>query len=131
MFVKPVTGTGAEELVLSSPTQKAVEGWSPDGKFLILQRQHQLRSRRFPSSARRNHFRSSSGPGYSDHGALSPDGKWIAYRSTDLGRAEIYVQSFPVGGARWQLSTNGGSEPSWRRDGKELYFMRDRQLIRR
>jgi Tol biopolymer transport system component len=67
--------------------------------------------------------------GYCDHGAISPDGKWIAYRSADSGHVEIYLQGFPAGGARWQLSTNGGSEPSWRRDGKELYFIRDRQLF--
>jgi hypothetical protein len=46
-----------------------------------------------------------------------------------LGHVEIFVQSFPVGGTRWQLSTNGGGEPSWRRDGKELYFVRDQELF--
>ena len=64
-----------------------------------------------------------------DQAAVSPDGKWIAYRSMSMGHVEIYVQSFAAGGARWQMSTNGGSEPSWRRDGKELYFLRDRQLF--
>jgi Tol biopolymer transport system component len=128
IFIKPFTGTGAELLVVSSPTQKAVEGWSPDGKYLIYNDNTNV-IMAVPAAGEHKPFPVVSGSGFFDHGAISPDGNWIAYRSADLGRVEIYFQSFPHGGARWQLSTNGGSEPSWRRDGKELFFLRDRQLF--
>ena len=54
---------------------------------------------------------------------LSPDGKWLAYRSNESKRLEIYVVSFPTPDAKFQVSTNGGRIPVWSRDGRELYFM--------
>jgi eukaryotic-like serine/threonine-protein kinase len=58
-------------------------------------------------------------------GAISPDGRWVAYSSNDSGRREIYVQAFPGAGGpkgRWQISKEGGYEVKWRGDGKELYY---------
>ena len=55
-------------------------------------------------------------------GTLSPDGQWIAYASDERGVYEIYVQSFPAGGSKRQVSINGGMGPQFRADGKELYF---------
>jgi eukaryotic-like serine/threonine-protein kinase len=54
---------------------------------------------------------------------VSPDGKWMAYQSNESGRAEIYITAFPAGGAKWQVSSNGGTYPKWRRDGRELFFL--------
>jgi hypothetical protein len=54
---------------------------------------------------------------------LSPNGRWMAYRSNESGKFEVYVQSFPPAGGKWQVSTNGGEEPRWRRDGKELFYL--------
>ena len=58
---------------------------------------------------------------------FSPDSKWIAYQSNESGRDEIYVQAFvpyaPASGGKRQLSTNGGTNPQWRRDGRELYYL--------
>ena len=53
---------------------------------------------------------------------FSPDGRFVAYVSNESGRAEIYVQTFPDGGGKWQVSNAGGIDPSWRGDGKELYY---------
>ena len=53
---------------------------------------------------------------------ISPDGRYLAYQSTESGRNEVYVQSFPGPGGKWQISTAGGAEPRWRSDGKELYY---------
>jgi Tol biopolymer transport system component len=55
--------------------------------------------------------------------AFSPDGKYLAYRSNESGRNEVFVQSLAQNGGRWQISTAGGDEPCWRRDGKELYYV--------
>jgi Tol biopolymer transport system component len=57
------------------------------------------------------------------HGQISPDGKQLAYYSNETGRNEVYVQPFPGGAGKWQVSTNGGVFPRWRRDGRELFYM--------
>jgi Tol biopolymer transport system component len=54
---------------------------------------------------------------------FSPDGRWMAYASAESGRMEIYVQAFPASGAKWQISTGGGSYPRWRRDGSEIFYL--------
>jgi Tol biopolymer transport system component/tRNA A-37 threonylcarbamoyl transferase component Bud32 len=54
--------------------------------------------------------------------SFSPDGKWLAYANNETGRPEVYIQPFPSGPGRWQVSTAGGSRPNWRKDGKELFF---------
>lgn len=57
------------------------------------------------------------------HPALSPDGHWLAYDSNETGQSEIYVRPYPnIGDGKWQVSTNGGYEPHWRGDGKELFY---------
>ena len=56
---------------------------------------------------------------------FSPDGRWLAYSSTETGRGEIYVQPYPPTGERCEDSTEGGRQPLWRRDGKELYFVNE------
>ena len=56
-------------------------------------------------------------------GRLSPDGRWLAYVSDESGRPEVYVQTYPVTGNKWLVSTSGGAEPRWRRDGRELFYV--------
>jgi hypothetical protein len=61
---------------------------------------------------------------------LSPDGLWLAYVSEETGVPQVYVQSFPNGEQRVQVSSEGGSEPQWREDGRELFFLRtDRMMM--
>jgi serine/threonine protein kinase/Tol biopolymer transport system component len=61
---------------------------------------------------------------------FSPDGHWLAYASSESGRPEIYVQNFPLTGGKWQVSTGGGAQPRWRKDGKELFYIApDRRLM--
>jgi hypothetical protein len=54
---------------------------------------------------------------------VSPDGHWAAYVSTESGRAEVYVDSFPKPDTRITVSTSGGTQPRWRRDGRELFYL--------
>jgi len=57
-------------------------------------------------------------------GRFSPDGRWVAYRSNESGRIEIYVMPFAAAqGGKWQVSTFGGDQPRWRRDGRELFYL--------
>ena len=57
------------------------------------------------------------------HASLSPDGQRLAFASDESGRFQVYVQSFPNGKKRQLVSVSGGSEPQWRGDGRELYFL--------
>ncbi len=61
---------------------------------------------------------------------FSPDTKWLAYISDETGRLEVYVQSFPDKRGKWQISSAGGAQPRWRRDGRELYYLAfDRKMM--
>jgi len=57
------------------------------------------------------------------NGQFSPDGRWLAYETNESGVFQIVVQPFPEPAGKWQVSTNGGVQPRWRADGKELYFI--------
>jgi serine/threonine-protein kinase len=72
-----------------------------------------------------------SDPGRQWDAAFSPDGRWVAYASGESapGTAEIYVRPFPGPGGKWQVSTAGGSLPSWSRAGPELVYGMDGQLM--
>jgi hypothetical protein len=62
---------------------------------------------------------------------FSPDGQWIAYASDESGRDEVYVQAFPSGAQKRSISTSGGTQPTWRRDGTALYYLSpDNHLVR-
>ena len=56
-------------------------------------------------------------------GQFSPDGKWIAYQSNESGRVEIVVQPFPGPGGKFQISTNGGAQPRWNKNSKEIFYV--------
>jgi eukaryotic-like serine/threonine-protein kinase len=57
------------------------------------------------------------------HAQISPNGRWVAYESDESGTSEIYVQRFPSGGGKVRVSSSGGVQPRWRRDGRELYYV--------
>jgi serine/threonine protein kinase len=57
------------------------------------------------------------------NGQISPDGKWAAYASHESGDWEIYVTTFPAAAGKWQVSRGGGTEPRWRQDGKEIFYI--------
>lgn len=59
-------------------------------------------------------------------GQISPDGRWLAYASSESGDWEVYVTTFPAAQGKWQISRGGGTEPRWRGDGKELYYLNPR-----
>lgn len=60
---------------------------------------------------------------------FSPDGRWLAYVSDESGRPEIYVQPYPGPGGKWQVSTDGGTEPAWNRNARELFYRSGNKMI--
>ena len=130
LYVKLADGTAAEELITESEVQKWPTSWSPDGKLLVYT---QLTGSgdvwAVPVADDKKPvplLQSLSAEGY---GQVSPDGKWMAYQSNETGRAEIYVKPFPEGPGKWQVSTDGGQFPRWRRDGRELFFYFNNNMI--
>jgi serine/threonine protein kinase len=123
-------GAGSEEVLLKAGAT-APEAWSSDGKFITYSSMGPYASFALQMSGERKLFPLVQGKFFSEvMPRLSPNGKWFAYSSNESGRSEIYVQSFPPGGGKWQISRSGGSEPRWRQDEKELFFLGlDRKLL--
>jgi eukaryotic-like serine/threonine-protein kinase len=75
-----------------------------------------------PMSGDRKPFAIVQRPGNDSNASFSPDGRWFAYQSTETGQSEVYVQSFPPSGNQYRISKGTGFYPTWRADGKELFF---------
>jgi Tol biopolymer transport system component/tRNA A-37 threonylcarbamoyl transferase component Bud32 len=125
LFLKEASGAGQEERVTQSPNNQFINDWSPDGRFLLFTEvsgvtQYDLWL--LPLEGDRKPIPYLQTPFQEMQGRFSPDGKWIAYTSDESGRPEVYVQSFPASGAKLHASSNGGTFPLWRRDGKELFY---------
>jgi hypothetical protein len=125
LYQKSATGAGREELLLTTPQTKFATDWSPDRRFLLYQSldpQMRWDIWALPMDGDRKPFPVVQTNFEERGGQFSPDGKWIAYESNESGRFEIYLQPFPGPGAKSQISTGGGLQVRWRRDGKELFY---------
>jgi Tol biopolymer transport system component len=128
LYSKPVAGAETEEVLMASNDDVWPEDWSADGRF-IAYRRHQATTSTdllvLPMSGDPTPISVAETP-FTEHDArFSPDGRWITYVSDEAGgREEVYVQPFPPSGARWQISTEGGDDPVWRPDGRELFYLR-------
>jgi Tol biopolymer transport system component len=123
-------GSGPAVPLIESKFLLSAHGWTPDGARLLYQLEFGgqeiatgLWVMTMPGS-RSVPFRN-DGFLY-PQAALSPDGHWVAYSSNQSGRYEIYVESFPTPGRRVQVSTDGGTQPRWRRDQRSCTFCRRR-----
>ena len=125
LYAQPANASGGAELLFQSENTKVPNSWSSDGRFLLYWSSRDNGDLMLLplSGGDRKPVSFLSTPFTEMQGAFSPDGKWIAYQSSESGRYEIYVRPFPGPGGRWQVSTSGGISPRWRADGKELYYL--------
>ncbi|MFZ0816814.1 MAG: hypothetical protein WAM78_14915, partial [Candidatus Sulfotelmatobacter sp.] len=131
---RPASGGGQEEVLMdrdpsSMPVTLLSPQWSADGKYLLHIEQSGPNNAgiwALPTTGDKNPFAIVKPPSPQARIVtyrLSPDGRWLAYSSTESGREEVYVTQFPSGNGKWQVSQTGGTFPSWRRDGKEIFFI--------
>jgi Tol biopolymer transport system component len=135
LFWTPADGSGPAEQLAGNEHAAAglsSQSWSPEGKVLAYVEFHaetgrdiwllwldvDHRARPFLQSAFNE-----------DSPAFSPDGNWLAYVSDESGRFETYVQPFPGPGGKWLISTDGGTEPVWNRNGRELFYRNGEKMM--
>jgi Tol biopolymer transport system component len=130
---RPLAGTSTEKPLIPTPKSSTyAQSWSPDGEQLLFRAQDVENGDDIHVLSLKSGKVSEYVGGAADQSQaqFSPDGAWVAYTSTESGRLEVYIQSFPATGAKWQVSTAGGEQPRWRRDGKELFYLApDRHLM--
>jgi serine/threonine protein kinase len=136
LYIKPASGTGKDELLIKMGTANGwATDWSRDGKWILYQKPGGKTGQDLWVAAQ-----SSNGSGEGkplldsefneSNGVFSPDGHWIAYASNESGRDEVYVQAFPLTNQKYPISTGGGNNPEWGKDGAELFYLAsDRNLM--
>ena len=126
IYQKSATGAGKEELLYKTDANIFPMDWSTDGRFILFTSNDpktKLDVWVLPLAVDEKPFPFLQTEANERSARFSPDGKWIAYTSDESGANQIYVQSFPDGGGKKQLSANGGYWLAWRRDGKELFYI--------
>jgi Tol biopolymer transport system component len=126
IFLKPSGSSAAERRLLENAHDEYPDSWTPDQTSLLYEMDDPKTSWDLwvlPLAAGSKPYPFIQAPLRQEYGRVSPDGRWVAYRSTESGSEEIYVVPFPGPGDKVQVSTNGGNFPRWRRDGKELFYL--------
>ena len=126
IYRKPTDGTGKEELLLTGGLNNRTLDWSQDGKFIVYETTGSTTGTDLwllPLDGDHKPIPYLQTPFNESDAQFSPDGKWMAYASNESGQPQVYVQSIPANGAKWQISPSGGVQPRWRRDGKELFYI--------
>ncbi len=123
---RQASGEGSDEPVFASDVSKSVSAWSPDGRYAVydtgdLGRGSDLYAVLLAGDRRPQVL--AAEPGFQQQADFSPDGQLIAYASSESGRYEIFVATFPGKAGLWKITTDGGREPIWGADGRELYFL--------
>ena len=133
LYIKSYAGSADEELLLQTGHDLLAESWSSDGRYLAYYSSGvpgtgsdiwvlPLSGDRKPIPFLQTEF-------LEEDPQFSPDGRWIAYTSNESGREEVYVAPFPGPGRKWRISTAGGSEPRWRKDEREIYYLAEDNRI--
>jgi Tol biopolymer transport system component len=126
LYQKLANSTGGEELLFESDAVKMPMSWSGAINtvlFYVADPKNGTDVWALPLTGDRKPFPVLQTAFNEAHPQISPDGKWLAYTSNETGTTQIYVQSFPPGHGKWQISNNSGLFSRWRSDGKELFYM--------
>ena len=125
--VIPADGSGPVRTLVRLERQIQEVSWSPDGRWVLVRTDNtnagggDIIAVRAATDTTGSPVAATSFMEFNP--ALSPNGRWLAHASDESGRNEVYVRPFPGPGGRWQVSTGGGFQPVWSRDGRELFFL--------
>ena len=124
VFWRMADGSGAEERLTTGEGSHAPGSWSPNGDVLLFLTAGvglDIMALKLPDQTTQPFAQT---PFFEGVPQFSPDGRWVAYVSdeSESGRWEIYVRPYPGPGAKWRISTEGGTEPVWNPDGRELFY---------
>jgi serine/threonine-protein kinase len=127
-------GAGAPSVVLggAAPYGDFFEGaWLPDARHLVVRTTSMTGQRDiWVAAAGRDSLRALSRTEFDERAvAVSPNGRWVAYLSDESGQGEVYVRPADGGAGKWQISRDGGSEPVWSHDGRELFYRGAQSMI--
>jgi hypothetical protein len=130
LFWQPYDGSSPMERLTTSEYEQWPGSWSSDGKTVALAEAHpdtgsDIAVLDVPSGRVTPFLNSQFDETFPD---FSPDGRWIAYSSDESKRNEVYVRAFPGPGMKQQVSSEGGREPLWARNGKQLFYRRQDQV---
>jgi Tol biopolymer transport system component len=115
-----VDSSNPEERLTTGESTETPSSFSPDGTLLAFRRGSDIWV--LPMDGERKPQRVVVEEGDQRSPQFSPDGRWLAYTSNESGRLEVYMQPFPGPGRKWLISTDGGTEPRWSRNGDELFY---------
>ena len=135
IFSRPADGTGEPVLLVGTDLGERPYDWSSDGKYLLYTVADRgngadlwyLKRKEDGSGFESVAFLQT--PFNESEPQISPDGRFVAYCSDESGQYEVHVQPFPEGRGKEQVSTNGGCQPRWSKDGKELFYVEGDMLI--
>lgn len=117
---------GKEELLFANSAGGTALSWTRDRRFILMRRNGPKAGSALvalSTSADQREVTVAQSQYDETEGQFSPDGRWVAFVSNESGRPEVFVQSFPEGGARTQVSTDGGTQVRWSGDGKEIFYV--------
>jgi serine/threonine-protein kinase len=129
VFLQAADGSGKPVAIVANVEQTLPDAWIPRGEDLAVTTTERsidvqvltMKGKLTPLIA---------GPTAGESSAtFSPDGRYLAYTTTETGTEEVMVESFPLGQGRWQVSVSGGSAPLWSRDGRKFYFVAGQTLM--
>jgi serine/threonine protein kinase/Tol biopolymer transport system component len=133
IYKRPSNGGGKAELVSKTPESKEGSDWSRDGKYVLMDNYDNhgnLDLWVLPMFGDGKPYPLLNSPFLEGQGHFSPDGQWFAYTCNESGRSEVYLRHFPDCDKKVQVSTGGGAQPHWRKDGRELFYIAsDRNLM--
>jgi dipeptidyl aminopeptidase/acylaminoacyl peptidase len=125
LILIPLDGSGGGEVIAATGADDYAGSISPDGKHLLF-------VRIMPETSGDIYQATLDGdsdirpilqtPHYDGAAQLSPDGRWLLYTSNESERVQVYLRPFPAPDQRWQVSTQGGSQPTWNRNGREIFY---------
>jgi Tol biopolymer transport system component len=126
LYLKNASGAGSEELLLQTDHDKYPTDWSHDGQYILYTEGSSLRQVwALPMKGDRKPILVLNTSANENNARFSPDGHWVAYSSYETGGPRVYVQTFPPGGGKWQISVSGTNayDPRWRGDSRELFYV--------